>query len=133
MKNVKTFDFIAKKLKETLISIAICPWWIINHIIPFLLFVSSLLGPVVAILICDYFLIRKTNLNLPDLFKTDGEYAFGGSGFNKSAMIAFLVGVLAAGIGKFVPAVSFLYDLSWFTGFIVSFFLYWMLMNKKTA
>ena len=129
----KRLSFRGGGIVTALIGIAICPWWIINHIVPFLLFVSSLLGPVVAILICDYFLIRKTNLNLPDLFKTDGEYAFGGSGFNSSAMIAFILGVFAAGIGKFVPAVSFLYDLSWFTGFIVSFFLYWILMNKKTA
>ncbi len=113
------------------IGILICPWWIINHIIPFLLFVSSLLGPVVAILICDYFLIRKTNLNLPELFNPTGEYAFGGSGFNSKAMIAFGVGVLAAGIGKFIPALSFLYDLSWFTGFIVSFFLYLILMRFR--
>ena len=113
------------------LGILICPWWIINHIIPFLLFVSSLLGPVVAILICDYFLIRKTQLKLPDLFSTSGEYAFGGSGFNRSAMIAFLVGVVAAGIGKFVPALSFLYDLSWFTGFFTSFVLYYFLMRGK--
>ena len=113
------------------LGILICPWWIINHIIPFLLFVSSLLGPVVAILICDYFLIRKTQLKLPDLFSTSGEYAFGGSGFNRSAMIAFLVGVVAAGIGKFIPALSFLYDLSWFTGFFTSFVLYYFLMRGK--
>jgi NCS1 family nucleobase:cation symporter-1 len=114
------------------IGILICPWWIINHIVPFLLFVSSLLGPVVAILICDYFIIRKTELKVVELFKTNGEYSFGGSGFNKRAMIAFLAGVFAAGIGKFVPSLSFLYDLSWFSGFIVSFFLYWVMMRGKT-
>ena len=114
------------------IGILICPWWIINHIVPFLLFVSSLLGPVVAILICDYFIIRKTELKVVELFKTNGEYSFGGSGFNKRAMIAFLAGVFAAGIGKFVPSLSFLYDLSWFSGFIVSFFLYWVMMKGKT-
>ena len=113
------------------IGILICPWWIINHIVPFLLFVSSLLGPVVAILICDYFIIRKTELKVVELFKTNGEYSFGGSGFNKRAMIAFLAGVFAAGIGKFVPSLSFLYDLSWFSGFIVSFFLYWVMMRGK--
>ncbi len=113
------------------IGIIICPWWIINHIIPFLLFVSSLLGPVVAILICDYFVIRKTNLRIGDLFKTDGVYAFGGSGFNSSAMIAFAAGVVAAGIGRFVPALSALYDLSWFVGFGISFVLYYVLMKGK--
>lgn len=114
-----------------ILGIIICPWYIINHIIPLLLFVSSLLGPVVAIMICDYFLIRKTNLNLADLFKTDGEYSFRGSGFNSSAMIAFGLGVVAAGIGYFVPALSFLYDISWFVGFFVSFIAYYVLMKGK--
>jgi NCS1 family nucleobase:cation symporter-1 len=127
----KKVTFRTGGIITAVIGIIICPWWIINHIVPFLLFVSSLLGPVVAILICDYFLIRKTELNITDLFKTNGEYAFGGSGFNKAAMLAFLVGVVAAGIGKFIPAVSFLYDLSWFTGFTISFVLYWLLMKGK--
>jgi len=128
----KKVSFRTGGIITAVIGILICPWWIINHIIPFLLFVSSLLGPVVAILICDYFLIRKTNLNLPALFDTSGEYAFGGSGFNKAAMIAFFVGVFVAGIGKFVPAVSFLYDLSWFTGFFTSFLLYYFLMKRTS-
>ena len=127
----RKISFRTGGLITAVIGIIICPWWIINHIVPFLLFVSSLLGPVVAILICDYFLIRKTELKVADLFKTNGEYAFGGSGFNQSAMIAFVAGVFAAGIGRFVPSLSFLYDLSWFSGFIVSFFLYWVMMRRK--
>jgi len=127
----KLLSFKGGGIVTAILGILIIPWSLINYIIPLLLFVSSLLGPVVAILICDYFIIRKTNLKLPELYKTDGIYAFGGSGFNSSAMIAFAVGVIVAGIGNFVPALSFLYDISWFSGFIVSFVLYYFLMKKK--
>lgn len=127
----KKINFKRGGLLTAVLGILICPWWIINHIIPFLLFVSSLLGPVVAILICDYFLIRKTELNLVELYKTDSEYAFGGSGFNKAAIISFLVGAFFAGIGYFVEPLRFLYDISWFVGFFISFVLYYFLMKNK--
>ena len=125
----KKIGFTGGGIITAVLGIIICPWWIINHIVPFLLFVSSLLGPVVAILICDYFVIRKTNLNLAGLFQTDSEYRFS-SGFNPAAMIAFAIGVVVAGIGRFVPALSWLYDLSWFSGFLVSFIVYYLLMKK---
>jgi len=129
----KSISFRSGGIITAIIGIIICPWWIINHIIPMLLFISSLLGPVVAILICDYFVIRKTNLNINELFKTQGEYSFGGSGFNKNAMIAFITGVAVGGIGYFVPALVKIYEISWFCGFFTAFGIYYMLAkNTKT-
>lgn len=127
----KKLSFKGGGLVTAVLGIIICPWWIINHIIPFLLFVSSLLGPVVAILICDYFLIRKAKLDLPALYRKEGEYAFGGSGFNKAALVAFLVGAFFAGIGYFIEELRFLYDISWFVGFIVSFVLYYLMTRQR--
>lgn len=127
----KQISFRSGGILTAIIGIMIMPWALINYIVPLLLFVSSLLGPVVAILICDYFVIRKTNLNLAELYKKDGIYSFGGSGFNSAAIIAFLVGALVAGIGNFVPALAFLYDISWFSGFIVSFALYYFLARNR--
>ncbi|TNE52831.1 MAG: hypothetical protein EP338_13660 [Bacteroidetes bacterium] len=129
----KQISFKMGGVLTAIIGILIMPWSLINYIIPLLLFVSSLLGPVVAILICDYFVIRKTRLDLAGLYKTDGPYSFGGSGFNKAAIIAFLLGAIVAGIGNFVPALSFLYDISWFSGFIVSFIIYYLLSQKTTT
>jgi len=111
------------------IGIILCPWWLMSDITTLLLFVSSLLGPVVAIMICDYFLIRKTKLNLNDMFKTEGQYSYGGSGFNKTAMIAFGIGAFIAGIGKFVSELRFLFDIAWFVGFFVAFVLYYVLIK----
>jgi len=68
---------------------------------------------------------------LAELYKTDGKYSFGGSGYNASALIALIAGVIVAIIGFFIPALEALYTLSWFTGFTVSFVLYYLLMKKK--
>lgn len=114
-----------------IIGILIMPWWLLNEISGFLIFVSGLLGPVLGILIADYFLIRKKKLELAELYKEDGIYSYGKTGFNKAAMIALFVGVFAALIGYWIPALNFLYSLSWFTGFIISFGLYVLLMKKN--
>ena len=114
-----------------IIGILIMPWWLLNEISGFLIFVSGLLGPVLGILIADYYVVRKKKLELAELYKEEGIYSYNKTGFNKAAMIALLVGVFAALIGFWVPALSFLYSLSWFTGFFISFVLYYLLMKKK--
>ena len=113
-----------------LIGIIICPWWLLDQISGFLIFVSGLLGPVVGILLCDYFVIRKTKLIPDELYKVNGIYSFGKSGINSKAMIALFAGVLFALIGKWIPSLNFLFSLSWFSGFFVSFIVYWGLMQK---
>ncbi len=114
-----------------IIGILIAPWWLLNEISGFLIFVSGLLGPVLGILIADYYFIRKKTLALAELYKEEGAYSYGKTGFNKAAMIALFAGIFLALIGYWVPQLNFLYTLSWFTGFIISFVLYYLLMKKK--
>ena len=114
-----------------IVGVLIMPWWLLNEISGFLIFVSGLLGPVLGILIADYYLIRNKRLELAELYKEEGAYSYDKTGFNKAAMIALFIGVFAALIGYWVPVLSFLYSLSWFTGFIISFVLYYLLMKKK--
>lgn len=126
----KHLSFRGGGMVTGVIGILIMPWWLLNEISGILIFVSGLLGPVLGILLCDYFVIRQKNLHLAELYKTDGIYAYGSSGFNRAAMIALFTGIVLALVGYWVPALAFLYNLSWFTGFAVSFGLYWALMRK---
>lgn len=114
-----------------LIGIAICPWWLIDEISSILIFISGLLGPVLGILLSDYFLVRKKQLSLVELYLPNGAYSFGGSGINRAAIIALVLGLFTALIGYWVPALVFLYNLSWITGFTVAFVVYYLLMPKK--
>ena len=115
-----------------IIGIIIFPWLLLEQIQSLLIDVSAVLGPVLAILVCDYYLIRKKEIQLAELYKTDGVYAFGGSGFNKPAIISLLIGAFIAIGGKWIPAMSSLYAVSWFSGFIISFVLYYVLMKKSS-
>lgn len=114
-----------------IIGILICPWWIMDSISGLMIFISGLLGPVLAIMLCDYFVIRKTKLNLPALYKEKGEYAYGKSGFNSSALIALIIGVFLSLVWSLIPALAFLSSLAWFSGFFISFIAYYLLMKNS--
>lgn len=126
----KKISFRTGGMITGVVGILICPWLLMNEISNILIFISGLLGPVLGIMLADYYAIRKTKINLPELYKEDGIYSYS-SGFNSAAMIALFVGVFVAVIGFFVPALDALYKLSWFSGFFVSFVLYYLLMKKS--
>jgi len=129
----KKISFRTGGMITGVLGILIMPWWLLNEISGFLIFVSGLLGPVLGILIADYYVLRKKNLSLVELYKEEGIYSYNKTGFNKAAMIALFIGVFLALIGYWVPALNFLYSLSWFTGFIISFVLYILLMKKNNS
>lgn len=113
------------------IGIFICPWWLMDEISGILIFVSGLLGPVLGILLCDYFLIRKKMLDINALFDQQGTYAYGGSGVHGRAIIALVAGVGTALVGYWIPDLKWLYTLSWFSGFSVSFLAYYLIVKRQ--
>jgi NCS1 family nucleobase:cation symporter-1 len=112
-----------------------------GYIFTWLIAYSSLLGPVGGIMIVDYFFIRKKELVLNDLYKTNGIYSYC-NGINGKAVIALLLGIIPNIPGfllqiKVVSAnatpawVSGLYNYAWFVGFAVSGIIYWAFMKRK--
>jgi len=129
----KKISFRTGGIITGIIGIIIFPWLLLDQIQKLLVDVSAVLGPVLAILVCDYYLIQKKEIQLAELYKTNGVYAFGGSGFNKPAIISLLIGAFIAIGGKWIPVMSSLYAVSWFSGFIISFILYYILMKNKKS
>ncbi len=126
----KHINFQKGGLITAIIGVIICPWILMDQIQWILIFVSGLLGPVLGIMLADYFVIRKKRIDLDEIYEVNGKYQYS-NGFNPSAMVALFVGVFVAVIGFFVKSLEPLYNLSWFTGFIVSFVLYYLLMKKN--
>ena len=129
----KHINFVKGGLITAVLGIAMMPWKLLAdysaYIFGWLIGYSSFLGPIAGILICDYFIIRKRNLNVKDLYETEGVYTYR-KGFNLKAVYALAAGVVVALIGLVIPEVSFLYDYAWFVGFAVAFLLYWVLMGR---
>jgi len=90
----------------------------------------NLLGAVAGVIVCDYVVIRRGRLSLPDLYDQDGRYAYTG-GVNQRAVLALVAGVLVALAGLAHPAVRFLFDGAWFSAAGVAGGLYWLLMRPE--
>lgn len=107
------------------IAIAIQPWKIQNSgtfLVDIQNYISILLGPVMGILLTDYFIVRKCKLNVHDLYTVGGQYQYN-NGFNMSAIIS-----LAAGFG-----LSFLSSTyAFFIGLIAAPIIYVILMKNFT-
>ena len=128
----KKLSFRSGGIITGLIGIVICPWYLMAEISNILIFISGLLGPVLGIMLADYYVIRKKSLQIGELYKTYGSFRYA-SGFNPAAMISLALGVGMALVGYFVPALEALYNLSWFSGFLVAFVAYWILMKNRNG
>lgn len=130
----KHISFKTGGLITGIIGILIMPWKLLadpsGYIFSWLGTYSGILGPIAAIIICDYWICRKTNLNLKDLYDTTGQYSYK-NGYNPAAIIALIIGVFGALIGKIVPSLSGVSDYSWFVGFALSFVAYLLLNPVK--
>ena len=133
-------------LITAVIGVLICPWLILksagNYIFVWLVGYGVLLGPIGAIMIVDYFVLRRRELVVDDLYRRGGQYEYAG-GVNPRAMIAFAAGVapclpgfLVAATGAApttVPAFfNHLYTWAWFVSSGISAAVYYALMRRRT-
>ena len=105
------------------IGILIMPWKLMGVIVGFLLTYGAILGPVVGVLIADYYVLRKKELELEGLYQLEGPYQYR-NGFHIQAFVSLLLGVGLVLAGLFIPSLKPLYDMGWFSGFILSFVSY---------
>jgi NCS1 family nucleobase:cation symporter-1 len=102
------------------LGIVIQPWKLLadpsGYIFTWLLGYSGGLGSIAGVLIADYWIIRRRELRLEDLYLADGVYR----GWNWRAIAATAIGCAFAWGGLVIPALKPLYDYAWFVGFFVA-------------
>ncbi|PQE13795.1 uracil permease protein [Rutstroemia sp. NJR-2017a BVV2] len=123
----------------SILGILAQPWRFLTQATTFITVLSSFgvfMSPAAAILIVDFWLVRKTKWNIPELYTPGGIYWFGG-GLNWRAFAAYTLGMWPA-LPGFVNAVSGMevavtwrrfYQISFFFGYIVSGGLFYI-FNK---
>jgi len=120
----KLISFKTGGLLTGLIGIAMQPWRLLadpkGYIFAWLVGYSGGLGAIAGVLIADYWIVRRRNLNLGDLYLPKGEYG----GWSIPAVVATLVGCALAWGGLVIPALRPLYDYAWFVGFFGAGALY---------
>ena len=103
-----------------ILGIAIMPWRLLadpsGYIYTWLLGYSGGLGSIAGVLIADYWIVRRRELKLEDLYLPDGAYR----GSNWGAIGATALGCALAWAGLVIPAMRPLYDYAWFVGFFAA-------------
>jgi NCS1 family nucleobase:cation symporter-1 len=115
-----------------ILGILMQPWQLLadpsGYIFAWLLGYSGGLGSIAGVLIVDYWIVRRKQLILPDLYRPQGAYTYNG-GWNWRAVVATLAGCTLAWIGLVVPALRPLYDYAWFVGFGTAAIVHGLLMK----
>ena len=146
--NPRKISYVAGGLITAVIGIVMMPWKLYSdaaaYIFTWLIGYSSLMGALGGILIADYWVIRRQNLDLRDLFELNGQYTYS-RGTNWRAVAALVLSILpvvpgfiraAMTPGGQVPNPNFLdtlYTYAWFVTFILSFVLYLVFMKQRKA
>jgi len=116
-----------------ILGILIQPWKLLadpsGYIFTWLLGYSGGLGSIAGVLIADYWVVRKRELRLEDLYRPDGVYR----GWNWRAIAATAIGCGLAWGGLIVPLLKPLYDYAWFVGFIAAGVAHLILAGRQSA
>ncbi|MFD2741635.1 NCS1 family transporter [Sulfitobacter aestuarii] len=80
------------------------PWEILNNLFVFLGYYGAFLSAIGGIMVADYYLLRRRRLNVPDLFRMEGQFYYAG-GFNPAGLIAWVV---AGGVAAWFSQYAFL-------------------------
>ncbi|MBK9242565.1 MAG: NCS1 family nucleobase:cation symporter-1 [Acidobacteria bacterium] len=142
----RRITYVTGGLITAFIGIAMMPWKLYAdasaYIFTWLIGYSSLMGAIGGVLIADYWVLRRQQLSVPDLFTVGGRYHYS-NGTNWRAVAALVLAILpvAPGFvraamtpGGQVPNPGFLdglYTYAWFVTFALSFVLYLAFMRSE--
>jgi nucleobase:cation symporter-1, NCS1 family len=132
----RRISYVRGGLITAVIGILIMPWKLYAdagaYIFTWLIGYSSLMGAIGGILIADYWVLRRQQLSVPDLYRLHGEYTYR-SGFNPRALLVLGLAVLPVVPGFLRAAMTpggqvadpgfldYLYTYAWFVTFALGF------------
>jgi len=146
--NPRRISYVTGGLITAVIGILMMPWRLYSdaaaYIFTWLIGYSSLMGALGGILIADYWIVKRQQLDLRDLFSLEGRYTYS-NGINWKAISALVLAVLPV-IPGFIRAATTpggqvadpnffdkLYTYAWFVTFALSFVFYLILMRGTST
>jgi NCS1 family nucleobase:cation symporter-1 len=130
----KYIDFRRGGLIAAVIALLLYPLHPWDNAPSFVNAIGSTMGPIFGVVLVDYYLIRREQINVPALYDENGEFRFQG-GWN---IRAFVAGAIGAVFSSILPVYgpsgygSTLGPYTWFIGVIVSGLLYFALSGAKS-
>jgi nucleobase:cation symporter-1, NCS1 family len=113
------------------LSVGTFPWLLFTSDLfyTFISFYAAFLGPIIGILLADYWIVRKRDTDVPELYEKSGDSKFWFvRGFSVTGLVSMLIGTI----------VSFPFlDIGWMIGLPVGFVSYLVLtrftVNKRVT
>lgn len=133
----KRVTFQRGGLITALAAVCVLPWKLYSSpavIDYFLGALGAFLGPLFAIMMVDYYLVRRQQVKVPDLYRPepDSEYYYR-KGVNPRAVAAFIPSAVVAAVFALVPALGKISPFAWFIGVAVAGALYYGLARRTRA
>ena len=127
-------------LITSILSVMVCPWIFVSSPQAITVFVSifgAILGPMFGIMVADYYLIKRQQVVLEDLYtmSSNGSLYFEG-GWNRKAIVALTgagfvsIGLALLGAYSVIPNVG---DWGWLIGSVLGAVLYVALMRSAAS
>lgn len=119
----RLFTFKRAAVVSIILAFVYGPWQLMKN--PGTLFsvldnIGVVLGPILGIVMADFFIVRRRRLLVRDLYQLHGIYRASG-GYNFVAIGVLLVAAGILFVGETVDQVGWLYDSAWFVGVILGF------------
>ncbi|MGB6245209.1 NCS1 family nucleobase:cation symporter-1 [Gordonia sp. (in: high G+C Gram-positive bacteria)] len=131
----RSLNFKRAALVSAIIGLVILPWNLYNSPVVinyFLGGLGALLGPLFGIVMADYWLVRRSRIDIPALFRDDAEGAYSYlRGINPRAVIALVPTAAFALVMAFVPAFHVVSEFSWFIGAGAGAIVYLLVADRK--
>lgn len=148
----KLINFRRGVLVSVVLGTLALPWKLLaspeTYVFVWLGFYGGVMGAVGGVIVADYWLARRTELRVPELFTFGGHYYFT-KGWNVRAVIATAVGAFVGVGGAYsavapdgvkagpfpadgvVPLLRPLYDYNWVVAFFVAMITFWLMASHR--
>ncbi|NSC20122.1 NCS1 family nucleobase:cation symporter-1 [Streptomyces albus subsp. chlorinus] len=133
----RRLNFRRAGVVSAVLGLVILPWNLYNSPVVvnyFLGGLGALLGPLFGVIMADYWLLRRSRVNVPDLYTEDahGEYHYR-RGYNPRAVAAFAPSAAAAVVLALVPFFHAVAGFSWFIGALLAAVLYAVIADRTAS
>ncbi|MFD4124917.1 NCS1 family nucleobase:cation symporter-1 [Streptomyces globisporus] len=133
----RRLDFRRAGVVSAVAGLVILPWNLYNSPVVvnyFLGGLGALLGPLFGVIMADYWLLRRSRVNVPALYSEDpaADYHYR-RGVNPRAIAAFAPSATVAVVIALVPFFHAAAGFSWFIGAILAAALYALIADRTSA
>jgi NCS1 family nucleobase:cation symporter-1 len=133
----KHINFRKGAMVTSVLSVLVMPWQIYGSPVAVNYFLGGLgafLGPIFAIIVVDYYMIKQGKIDVRALYQEGDRHPYWyQKGYHHKAFIAFLIGIVVTVPLALIPAFKLIAPFSWPIGVLVTGAFYWVMVRSENV